>query len=122
MHGPVAYKGFQEFRSSPDLNEAEKLKMIRLQDEMTGQVMSMQEETSKLKGLLFHTLASTPYEPKKVEEIKKRLVEINDQKMNLMFQALNDAEKILGRVPPEKRRDIYQSFFFNDAAPRTKAK
>ena len=114
MHGGVAFKGFEAIQSSKSLTAQQKEKLRELHESMIAGVFGIQEETSKLKGVLFETITTAPYDAGKVKMLKKRLVSLNALKMNQMFHALNEAEKILKQVPPEQKQEIYLGLFFDE--------
>lgn len=61
---------------------------------------------SKLKGVLFETLTTTPYDAKKAEVLKKRIVKLNNEKMDSMFLAFEEVKRILGYMSPQERREL----------------
>jgi hypothetical protein len=116
MHGGVAAKGLEAINAS-NLTPEQKELLKKIHTRMIAETFDNQEETSKLKGVLFETITKTPYDAKKVEMIKKRLVALNDQKLNNMFGALKEVEKVIGYSKPEEKQDIYQGIFFRDEYP-----
>lgn len=111
LHGGVAHKGMEAITNSTALSEEQKTQLTLLQKEMMTKTFAIQEETSKLKSVLFETITQKPYRTDKVNEIKKRLTSLNNEKMKNMFNALNQTEKILGVLPGEDRKTIYREIF-----------
>ena len=107
MHGEVANMGLESIDSSPSLTTEQKQKLHELQERMMKETFRIQDETSKLKGVLFETIATSPYDPKQISSLKKRLTALNDQKMSNMFSALSEAEKIVGYIPATEKRRVY---------------
>lgn len=113
MHGELAAKGLDAIDDSK-LTSAQKEALKSIHFRMVSETFRAQEETSQLKGVLFETITKAPYDAKKVEAIKQKIVTLNDKKINSMFWALNEVEKVLGHADPEQKQDIYQSLFFKD--------
>lgn len=111
LHGGVARKGFESITNSESLTPEQKTKLSDLHKDMIAKTFAIQEETSKLKSVLFETITAKPYRADKVNEVKKRLTTLNDEKMKNMFNALKETEKILGVLPGEERKNIYREIF-----------
>jgi hypothetical protein len=111
LHGAVAVKGLVEIENSKALSDEQKDKLKRLHQNMMAATFGVQEETAKLKGLLFETIAASPYRKDKVEEIKRRLVSLNNKKMKSMFKALDETEKIIGYMNPVEKGEVYSNMF-----------
>ena len=113
MHGGVATKGYEAIENSRSLSPEQKQQLKELHGQMIAKTFTIQEDTAKLKGVLFNTLTKSPYDEQKVETIKKRLVALNEQKMQNMFSALSQAQKILGVTPPEERMRLFDDMFLD---------
>lgn len=114
MHGELAGKGMDAFRNSPALTETQRRKLSDLHARMMNDTFRIQEEISRLKGVLFDTIVTTPYNAAKAETIKDKLIKLNDKRMTNMFDALTEAEKILGYVSPAERRRQLLGEFMNE--------
>lgn len=106
MHGEVAAKGYDAILKSPQLTEEQKNKFLALHKSMIASTFKIQTEMSKLKGVLFETLTTTPYDAKKAEVLKKRIVKLNNEKMDSMFLAFEEVKRILGYMSPQERREL----------------
>ena len=102
MHGEVAQKGMSAIENS-SLSTEEKERIQELHSRMSKDTFRIQNEISKLKGVLFETFVTKPYDAKKVNVVKKRLLALNNEKMNNMLNALKEMENILGHIQPEER-------------------
>lgn len=115
MHGEVATKGFESIVQSKSLTEEQKEKMLKLHSKMTADTFKIQEETSRLKSVLFETMTTKPFDTKKVNSIKKRLITLNDQKMKNMLNAIDEVKSIVGKTERENVQDFYRPFFWEQA-------
>jgi Spy/CpxP family protein refolding chaperone len=115
MHGGVAAKGMEAILSSNSLTEAQKKQLLSLHGEMAKETFKIQEETSKLKGVLFETITAKPYDRSKVNALKKKLVTLNDKKMKNMFEALDKVQGIIGEKSDTDIQDFYRPFFWEQA-------
>ena len=119
MHGGVAAKGLEAIDSSA-LSASQKAKLKEIHSRMVAETFENQEQTSRLKAVLFETITKQPYDAKKIDAIKKRLLVLNDDKINGMFRALNEVEKVLGQAKPDQKQDIFEGLFFKDEGPPSK--
>lgn len=115
MHGEVASKGFDSIIQSKSLTDNQKEKILKLHSKMTADTFKIQEETSKLKSVLFETMTAQPFDTKKVNSIKKRLITLNDQKMKNMLNAIDEVKGIVGKTEKENIQDFYRPFFWEQA-------
>lgn len=115
MHGGVAQKGFESILNSKTLTADQKKQLLDLHGSMSKETFKIQEETSKLKAVLFETVTQKPFDRKKVAAIKKKLVSLNDKKMKNMFEALDKVQAILGEKSDEDIQDFYRPFFWEQA-------
>lgn len=115
MHGGVAAKGMEAILSSNSLTAEQKKELLQLHGKMAKETFQIQEETSQLKGVLFEAITSKPYDRKKVNILKKKLVALNDKKMKNMLQGLDDVQRILGEKTDEEIQDFYRPFFWEHA-------
>lgn len=113
MHGGVAGKVLMTINRS-NLPESQKTQLREVFKRMVAETFDNQEETSRVKGVLFETLTKSPYDAIKVKALKKRLVYLNDEKMYKMFWALSEVEKILDYASPDQKRDIFESILVPD--------
>lgn len=112
MHGGVAAKGVEAILTSKTLTDDQKRKLVEVHGEMSKDIFKIQEETSQLKGVLFETLTTKPYDRSKVKALRKKLVSLNDKKMGKMFEALDKVQVILGEKREEQVQDFYRPFFW----------
>lgn len=107
----LSAKATDAIESSKTLNESQKERLHQLQARIAAENTKLREETSKLKGVLFETVTTLPYQPSKVDVIKKRLAKLNQDQLNLMFGALHEAEEIIGYTENTDRREMLQTIF-----------
>lgn len=105
-HGPLAARGMDLIMNSKTLSAEQKEKFMNLHRDVMRDTFAIQDEISKHKQVLFETLVEVPFNPARVNEVKKRLINLNEKKMQKMFSALDTAQKILGYLSPEERREI----------------
>jgi hypothetical protein len=110
MHGPTAAKGMSAITNSPSLKPKQKEEFMKLHAKVMKDTFRIQDEISKYKSVLFQTIVEVPYNPTKMNEIKKKLVALNDEKMANMFDALTEVQRIMGYMPPEERREFIRDF------------
>ena len=64
------------------------------------------------KSLMFSRLASVDYDSVEIKKLKERIVKLDQERLNIMFQALADVQAIVGRgIDKEK---VYKYFQENE--------
>lgn len=110
LHGEVARKGMESIMKSTSLTQNQKEEFLKIHTQVMHDTVKNREETARLKTLLFDTLAATPYQPEKVDEIKNRLLVLNKRKMDSMTQALSSIQKLVGYMTPQERYHLIRDF------------
>ncbi len=107
IHTELVEKELQAIETPTTLTPQQKQQLQNLQQRMIADAFRNQEETSKLKRVLFETIVTSPYDRRKVTIVKKKLKKLNDEKMSNMFSTLREAERLLGDSPEIEKRNIY---------------
>jgi len=94
--------------SSKRLTEKQKEDFLALHSNVKQDVMVVNDELRRLKIVLFKSLAKGDYERKKIDLIKKKIVKQYNKRLNIMFDALYQFQKILG----VGSGDFYQNEWF----------
>ncbi len=102
--GALAAKGYEIIQNAPNLNADQKQKLLDLQKKMSGKMAALRKEESKLKSILFRSIVDAKYDAQEVDRLQSRLVSLDKKKMNMMFSALKETKKILGRTMPEDEK------------------
>ncbi len=82
--------------TSENLSEGQKNDFLKLHESVISEVRKINNESRKLKAVMFNHLANESYDNGKVREIEKQLKKLNNKKIDIMFKAMSDARKILG--------------------------
>lgn len=115
MHGEVAAKGMEAIMTSKSLNDEQKKQLMSLHGDMARETFKIQEETGKLKAVLFETITTKPFDRSKVNSLKKKIVALNDKKMKNMFSALDKVQTIIGDKTDTDIQDFYRPFFWEQS-------
>jgi hypothetical protein len=103
----------ETFSNAPGLNSDQKLRIKKVYLQTYDSAKDIGMKIGKSKSLLFMTVAEKDYSAKDVEEIKGRIIELDNSRLKIMFSALEEVQKIVGpgRGPGKDRRDLYKHFF-----------
>lgn len=117
MHGQMAEKGVQAILESESLTVDEKDQILKIYGGVAEKTFVIQDETSQLLGVLFETMTKRPYNAKKIEGLKERLVALNTKKMNVMFQGMDEVRKVVDKsaFPDKIYPEIYRPFIMETA-------
>lgn len=96
------------FSNAPGLSPEQKLKLNAIYVRVYRQSMQIRRELGQSKSLLFMTLAKVDYKNSEITNLKKKIVGLDQQRMTLMFSALDDVQRVIGKgIEAEK---IYRHF------------
>lgn len=69
--------------------------------------MSIRKQIGQSKSLLFKTLAKKDYKDSDIKALKNKIVELDQKRLAIMFKALDDVQKIVGKGTPASEK-IYE--------------
>jgi hypothetical protein len=96
-------------KNSPNLNDEQKSKLMALRAEMTTQSNALRDESFKLRSVLIKDLISKDEHVNEVKLIKARLRKIEDQRLDVLFGAIDQANIILGKYAAEHQKMLEQT-------------
>ena len=105
----ILNRAADRFSNSPDLNQKQKDKLKLIYLSVYHSAKGVGGEIGKAKSLLFETLAKKDYKAKEVEDLKNRIVELDKKRLDLMFEALDDVQAIVGHG--KDRHELYKHLF-----------
>jgi hypothetical protein len=97
--GDLASLGHDAFLNAPGLTEAQKIKLSQIMKDTYGEATKVKTEIGKAKLVLFETITSPDYRQKDVDVLKKKIVQLDKKRMDLMFASLDEVQKVIGRNP-----------------------
>jgi hypothetical protein len=102
-------KAAEAFSNVPGVTRDQKflLKQVYMKTYDAGKTIGL--EIVKQKALLFRTIAKKDYKAKEVEDIKHRVVELDGERLKIMFNALEVVQGVVGFG--EGHQDMYQHFY-----------
>lgn len=93
----IAERAHELILNHPSLTDKQRGEMKSLFAEVYRKNILIRSEIGKLKGVLFKTLFNRDSKPAEMKVLKKRLLTANQDKMDLMLDALDKAVVILGK-------------------------
>ena len=100
----LAVKARALINSNPNINLEQKSKLFELQDKIRSELMALQEENLKIRALLIQEITSDDYRESKAIVIKNRLKKNENKKLLTYFNAVDEANEILGRENEQEKR------------------
>ena len=99
----LVQRAAESFSNAPGLNPEQKLKLQKIYTSVYNDSMRVRREMGQSKSLLFATLSKVDYQQKEITNLKKKIVALDQERLNIMFKALEDVQKIVGKgVETEK--------------------
>jgi hypothetical protein len=99
----------ETFANASGLSSDQKIRIKKVYLKTYDSAKDIGMKIGKSKSLLFMTVAEKDYSAKSVEEIKNRIVELDNSRLKIMFSALDEVQKIVG--PGKDRLELYKHFF-----------
>jgi len=83
--------------TSPDINEDQRSRLMDLHDKTSSTLVHLREQSLKLRDILITDITTPNFSESEMRVIKKRLKDIEDQRLTVIFDAIDKADVILGR-------------------------
>lgn len=85
------------FEGSPDLSDEQKSQLHEIYTGVYDESMAIRREIGDNKTLLYMTLVKKDYKSSEVNKLTKKIVSLDKKRLDIMFKALKDVQKIVGR-------------------------
>ncbi|HEY8271978.1 MAG TPA: hypothetical protein VIG33_13895 [Pseudobdellovibrionaceae bacterium] len=92
----IAQRAAEAFSGAPGLSAEQKQKLMAIYAKTYAEAMSIRAEIGQSKSLLFKLIASTNYKSTDVNQLKKKITALDQKRLAVMFQALEDVQKVVG--------------------------
>lgn len=119
-HEPVSLEEGDEqqqvgwiIQTSPELTEEQRANLLSLRDSTRSKLAELNQDSIKLRAVLVKDIVDPSVKRSEIKLIKRRLRALEDKKLTVLFEAVDRAEKIVGRNWTKAAR-IYDDFMFND--------
>ena len=84
-------------KNSPDLTAEQRNQLTDLHNKTHDELFKLQEQSLKLRDLLITDMVQPNYSVDEITQIKKRLKKVEQNRLNVVFNAVDKASVILGR-------------------------
>lgn len=85
------------FANAEGLTADQKQKLSTIYTKTYVESMQIRREMGKSKSLLFSTLSKPEYTTSEITFLKKKIVDLDQKRLNLMFTALDDVQAVVGK-------------------------
>lgn len=89
--------GRQAIVNSDKLSSEQKQALLLLMGQAQAEMANFRKTEAQIKSSLFKYLASGSFEESEISTYRKKLKDLEDQKMDLMFKNVKETRKILGK-------------------------
>lgn len=97
--------------NSQNLTNDQKVALTKLHESTKADIAKNRDEMIKLQEVLSMELVKKEYNSDEVELIKKKMEKASKQRLKLTFNAIDKANKILGRIPHNDRAELLNNFY-----------
>lgn len=101
----------QLIQTTPGLTADQRSKLSSLRDTTRAQLDAMAGQSLKLRSVLLKTLVAANYNDDEVELIKQRIKDLEEKRLTVTFNAVEQANQILGHETEANRQRIMDEFF-----------
>ncbi len=105
----IADRASETFSRAEGLTEPQRQKLIMIYMHTYTQAMEIRNEMGKSKVLLFKKAADVNYKSNEIEILKKKIVDLDKKRLNLMFKALAEVQDVVGYG--KDKEQIYKHFY-----------
>ncbi len=105
----IAERGAQIFIGAPGLSQEQKRKIMAVYIRTFNDAISIRNEIGQSKSLLFKKVATKSYKSKEVEDLKARIVALDQKRLTVMFKALEEIQTVIGTGPDKE--EIWKHFY-----------
>lgn len=105
----IAERGAQTFINAPGLSADQRIKMLEVYNRTYNDAMAIRQDIGQSKSLLFKLAANKDVKSKEVGALKKRIVDLDQKRLKIMFKALADVQGIVGTG--EGKEEIYKHLY-----------
>ena len=93
----IAQRAASIFANAPDLTEQQKNKLNEIYTNVYDEAMLIRRDIGQTKSLMYMTLVKSDFRSTEIDSLKKKIVALDKKRLDLMFKALEDVQKIVGR-------------------------
>lgn len=103
----------QLLQTAPGLTSDQRARLVALRDATRSQLDSLWSQSLKLRAVLIKDLITAKYNEEEVDLIKDRMKKIEDQRLAVTFNAVEQANTILVHEPAlPNHQELMNEFFF----------
>jgi len=97
--------------NSKDLDGEQREKLLALREWTRSSINQIQQDSLKLRSLLIEEVLSPSYEDNEIVLIKSRMKKLEQKRLNVIFDAVDKANKIIGRSEVKFRDEMFFDLF-----------
>jgi hypothetical protein len=105
----IADRAAFDFVSAPGLSKGQKEKVMEVYRRTYQKALIIRTDIGKAKSLLFKTIALKDFSSGDIERLKTRIVELDQERLQIMFKALSDIQAVVGTG--KDKEDFYKHFY-----------
>ena len=111
----IALRAAETFSNAEGLTPQQKQKLMEIYHRTYEDAIAIQTEIGKSKSLLFKLISSVAYDSDDIDRIRKKVVDLDQKRLDLMFQALADVQGVVGYG---KDKEQFYKHFYDYEIPR----
>jgi len=99
MDMSIAKSGHDAFMKAPGLTSDQREKLSQILNSTMNQAGKIRMEIAAQKIDFFAALTEGNSNPAKIKQIKKKIMDLDSERLNIMFKAMDEVQKVLGKNP-----------------------
>lgn len=105
--GALMARGFDTWAGSAQIDVDQKSKLWTLHSSTAREAFRIRDEITKAKSAMFKELANGGSDKEMINGLKNKIVKLDQERMDIMFKALDSVQRILGNGRESKEYYLY---------------
>lgn len=105
----IVERAASTFSNVEGINAKQRSRLSEIYTQVYFESTKIRREMGQAKSLLFQTLAKPEYKESDITKLKKKIISLDQKRLNLMFKALDDVQAVVGKGVTNADK-IYQHF------------
>ena len=103
-------KAIDVINESPQLTANQKGRLLDLQKRTNSQVEDLRDQSFKLRALLIEDMTKPDFTIDAINVVKDKLKTVEQKRLNVVFNAIDEANAIIGRRDPQNYRILHSMY------------
>lgn len=104
-------EAMQDIAKATELSSEQRAQLVTLREKVRNDITSLQNDSLKLRALLIQEVLTPGYNSDEVEVIKNRMKHIEQRRLTVLFEWVDQANRIIGRTNMKGKGPMFFELF-----------